>query len=50
MIFMNTGYSVNVIDIDHEVDVHEDQQLHFSEETYEQIVIMDNAKLNAWTH
>jgi len=46
-IFINTGYSVNVIDIDHEVDVHDEQELHFSEETYEQIVIMENAQLNA---
>lgn len=50
MIFLNTGWSVNVIDIDHEVEVHDEQELHFSEETYEQIVMMDNAKLNAWTH
>jgi len=47
MIFMSTGYSVNVIDIDHEVDVHDEQELHFSEETYEQIVMMENAQLNA---
>ena len=47
MIFMSTGWSVNVIDIDHEVEVHDEQELHFSEETYEQIVMMENQKLNA---
>lgn len=45
MIFMNSGWSVNVIDIDHEVDVHDEQELHFSEETFEQIVHLENASI-----
>jgi hypothetical protein len=47
MIFMNSGWSVNVIDIDHDPKVHEEAELSFSEETFEQVVTMENEKLNS---
>ena len=47
MIFMNTGWSVNVTDIDHDEEVHDEAELGFSEETFEMVVMMENAKLNA---
>jgi hypothetical protein len=41
-VFMHSGWSVNVIDIDHEVEVHDEAELTFSEETFEQIVTLEN--------
>jgi len=43
-VFMHSGWSVNVIDIDHEVEVHDEAELTFSEETFEQIVKLENAQ------
>ena len=44
-VFMHSGWSVNVIDIDHEVEMHDDQELTFSEETFEKVVTMENASI-----
>ena len=42
-VFMHSGWSVNVIDIDHEVEVHDEAELTFSEDTFGEIVTLENA-------
>jgi hypothetical protein len=43
-VFMHTDWSVNVIDIDHEVEVHDEAELTFSEDTFGEIVTLENAE------
>ncbi len=42
MVFARSGWSANIVDVDHETDIHEEAELTLSEETFGKVIELEN--------